>query len=124
MTMAQRKKRYRLYAMGRTRKTEEIAYDTRFYRICAGYILLYLTGRKKPEGTVEVAGADLDRLTDGDRLWLADCNTMILAEAAAKAGVTPEETEKHWASTLDRLELELQKERERMKGGGEHGPAN
>ena len=47
--MAQRKKRYRLYAMGRTRKTEEIAYDTRFYRICAGYILLYLTGRKKPE---------------------------------------------------------------------------
>ena len=50
MTMAQRKKRYRLYAMGRTRKTEEIAYDTRFYRICAGYILLYLTGRKKPEG--------------------------------------------------------------------------
>ena len=102
MTMAQRKKRYRLYAMGRTRKTEEIAYDTRFYRICAGYILLYLTGRKKPEGAVEVAGADLDRLTDGDRLWLADCNTMI----------------------LDRLELELQKERERMKGGGEHGPAN
>ena len=83
MTMAQRKKRYRLYAMGRTRKTEEIAYDTRFYRICAGYILLYLTGRKKPEGTVEVAGADLDR-----------------------------------------LEWELQKERERMKGGGEHGPAN
>lgn len=65
MTMAQRKKRYRLYAMGRTRKTEEIAYDTRFYRICAGYILLYLTGRKKPEGAVEVAGADLDRLTDG-----------------------------------------------------------
>ena len=52
MTMAQRKKRYRLYAMGRTRKTEEIAYDTRFYRICAGYILLYLTGRKKPEGAV------------------------------------------------------------------------
>ena len=124
MTMAQRKKRYRLYAMGRTRKTEEIAYDTRFYRICAGYILLYLTGRKKPEGAVEVAGADLDRLTDGDRLWLADCNTMILAEAAAQAGVTPEEAEKHWVSTLDRLELELQKERERMKGGGENGPAN
>ena len=49
---------------------------------------------------------------------------MILAEAAAQAGVTPEEAEKHWASTLDRLELELQKERERMKGGGEHGPAN
>ena len=112
MTMAQRKKRYRLYAMGRTRKTEEIAYDTRFYRICAGYILLYLTGRKKPEGAVEVAGADPDR------------NTMILAEAAAQAGVTPEETKKQWVSTLDRLEWELQKERERMKGGGEHGPAN
>lgn len=124
MTMAQRKKRYRLYAMGRTRKTEEIAYGTQFYRICAGYILLYLTGRKKPEGAVEVAGADLDRLTDGDRLWLADCNTMILAEAAAQAGVTPEAAEKQWVSTLDRLEWELQKERERMKGGGEHGPAN
>lgn len=124
MTMAQRKKRYRLYAMGRTRKTEEIAYETRFYRICTGYILLYLTGWKKPESAVEVDGADLDRLTDGDRLWLADCNTMILAEAAAQAGVTPEAAEKQWASTLDRLEWELQKERERMKGGGEHGPAN
>ena len=122
--MAQRKKRYRLYAMGRTRKTEEIAYDSRFYRICAGYILLYLTGRKKPEGAVEVAGADLDRLTDGDRLWLADCNSMILAEPTSQSGVKQDEAEKQWASTLERLELELEKERERMKGGGEHGPAN
>ena len=49
---------------------------------------------------------------------------MILAEAAAQADVTPEAAEKQWVSTLDRLEWELQKERERMKGGGEHGPAN
>ena len=122
--MASQKKRYRLYAMERSRETEDIAYGTRFYRICAGYILLYLTGRKKPEGAVEVAGADLDRLTDGDRLWLADCKATILAEAAARVGMTPQETQKRWASTLDRLEQELRAERERMKGGGENGPAN
>lgn len=116
--MAARKKVYRLYAMQRTRKNEEAAYATRFYRICPGYILLYLTGRKRPEGTVEVAGEDLKRLTDGDRLWLTDCNMVILAETAAKSGMTPQETEKRWTTTLDRLERELAAERAKREGSG------
>lgn len=122
--MAVRKNTYRLYAMVWSREAEELAYQHRFHRIGGGYILLYLSGRKKPEGAVEVAGADLDRLTDGDRQWLAECGMELLAEAAVREGVTSREMEKRWKSTLDRLEQELQAERERMKGGGAHGSAN
>ena len=121
MTMAARKKVYRLYAMERTRKNEEAAYAIRFYRISMGYILIYMTGRKRPEGAIEVAGEDLNRLTDGDRLWLTDCNMVILAEAAAKSGMTPQETEKHWTTTLDRLERELAVERAKREGSGTDG---
>lgn len=118
-----KKQKYRLFAMAVTEANVERAAAERFCRICPGYILIYLSGKRRIEGAAEVAGEDLKRLTDADRAWLRESNLAILAEAAEKAGMTARETEKRWNATLDLLEAELRAERKRAEeGAADHGP--
>ena len=108
--MAARK--YRLYAARVTGETVALAEKERFVRITAGYMLLYRTTAPKRMQTVEIKGADLKRLTERDRLWLADCIAAALADGVKKNRAD---------ELLDAWERELEKERSRIDEEAAHG---
>ncbi len=99
---------YKLYAAAVSRETAEKLERERFYRMTAEYVLLYRKAKPRNIPCVEVKGADLRRLTDGDRLWLSDCIAAVLAQAAAqKKNATAQRVNQ----LLDLWEKELEKER-------------
>lgn len=114
--MAARK--YRLYAARVTGETVALAEKERFVRITAGYMLLYRTTAPKKMQTVEIKGADLKRLTERDRLWLADCIAAALADGVKKNRA---DTQKRLNELLDAWERELEKERSRIDKEAAHG---
>ena len=114
--MAARK--YRLYAARVTGETVALAEKERFVRITAGYMLLYRTTAPKKMQTVEIKGADLKRLTERDRLWLADCIATLLGEAA---GRRQETAAQRVNEMLTAWEKELQRTREGMKKEAQDG---
>lgn len=105
---------YKLYAAEVDRETVEKAEKERFSRVTPGYMLLYR--RTKPRGIpcVEVKGADLKRLTESDKLWLADCIAAMLGEAAREKRQTTEQRVNElldaWEEELRRTQAELDKE--------------
>lgn len=99
---------YKLYAAAVSRETAEKLEKERFYRMTAEYALLYRRAKPRNLPCVEVKGADLRRLTEADRLWLADCIAAVLAQAAAKKSST---TAQRVNQLLDLWEQELEKER-------------
>lgn len=116
--MAARK--YRLYAARVTGETVALAEKERFVRITAGYMLLYRTTTPKKMQTVEIKGADLKRLTERDRLWLADCIAAALADGVKKNRA---DTQKRLNELMDAWERELEKERSRIDEEAAHGAA-
>lgn len=99
---------YKLYAAQVSRETAEKLERERFYRMTAEYALLYRKAKPKSIPCVEVKGEDLRRLTEADRLWLADCIATVLAQAAAKKRST---STQRVNQLLDLWEKELEKER-------------
>lgn len=99
---------YKLYAAQVSRETAEKLDRERFYRMTADYVLLYRQAKPRNIPCVEVKGADLRRLTDGDRLWLADCIATVLAQAVAQKHST---SAQRVSQLLDLWEKELEKER-------------
>ena len=95
-----------------------LAEKERFVRITAGYMLLYRTTAPKKMQTVEIKGADLKRLTERDRLWLADCIAAALADGVKKNRA---DTQKRLNELLDAWERELEKERSRIDEEAAHG---
>lgn len=117
---------YKLYAAEVSRETAEKLEKERFYRMTADYALLYRKAKPRDLCCVEVKGADLRRLTEADRLWLADCIAAALAHAAAKRSST---TAQRVNQLLNLWERELEKERtalnrEAQADGGAEKPDN
>lgn len=99
---------YKLYAAAVSRETAEKLEKERFYRMTAEYVLLYRKAKPRNIPCVEVKGADLRRLTEADRLWLADCIAAVLAQAAAqKKNATAQRVNQ----LLDLWEKELEQEK-------------
>lgn len=98
---------YKLYAAAVSRDTAKKLEKERFYRMTAEYALLYRRAKPRDFPCVEVKGADLRRLTEADRLWLADCIAAVLAQAAKKSSTTAQRVNQ----LLDMWEQELEKER-------------
>lgn len=98
---------YKLFAAAVSRETAEKLEKERFYRMTAEYALLYRREKPRNIPCVEVKGADLRRLTEADRLWLADCIATVLAQAAKKSKTTAQRVNQ----LLDLWEKELEKER-------------
>ena len=111
-------KKYKLYAAQVTGETVELAEKERFVRITAGYMLLYRKSAPKNIRAVEIRGADLKRLTERDRLWLADCIAVLLAEGLKN---NRESTQKRLNELLDAWERELAEERSRIDEEAAHG---
>lgn len=116
---------YKLYAAQVSRETAEKLERERFYRMTAEYVLLYRQAKPRNIPCVEVKGADLRRLTDGDRLWLADCIATALAQAAKKNRTSAQRVNQ----LLDLWEKELEKEKadldkEAQADGGAEKPDN
>ena len=111
-------KKYKLYAAQVTSETVELAEKERFVRITAGYMLLYRKAAPKKIRTVELRGADLKRLTGQDRLWLADCIAVLLAESVKKNRA---DTQKRLNELLDAWEREMAEERSRIDEEAAHG---
>lgn len=117
---------YKLYAAAVSRDTAEKLEKERFYRMTADYALLYRRAKPRNLPCVEVKGVDLRRLTEADRLWLADCIATMLTHAAArKSGTTAQRVNQ----LLGLWERELEKERMALNGeeqadGGAEKPDN
>lgn len=110
---------YKLYAAAVSRETAEKLEKERFYRMTADYVLLYRQAKPRHIPCVEVKGADLRRLTDGDRLWLADCIATVLAQAVKKNRTSAQRVSQLldlWEKELDKEKTELDKE-----ARGDHG---
>nr|DAP18003.1 MAG TPA: hypothetical protein [Bacteriophage sp.] len=103
---------YKLYAAEVSRLNVEKAERERFSRVTANYMLLYRRTKPRHIPTVEVKGDDLRRLTESDRLWLADCIATLLGEAAGKR---QDATARRVSEMLTAWEKELQRTREGMK---------
>lgn len=99
---------YKLYAARVSRETAEKLERERFYRMTAEYALLYRKATPRNISCVEVKGEDLRRLTEADRMWLADCIATVLAQAVAKKRST---SAQRVSQLLDLWEKELEKER-------------
>lgn len=114
---------YKLYAAEVNRDTVEKAEKERFSRVTAGYMLLYRRTKPRDIPSIEVKGADLKRLTEGDRLWLADCIATLLGEAARERKQTTAQRVNElldaWEEELRRTQEELDKEAR----GGDDGDA-
>lgn len=103
---------YKLYAAEVSRLNVEKAERERFSRVTANYMLLYRRTKPRHIPAVEVKGEDLRRLTESDRLWLADCIATLLGEAA---GRRQETAAQRVNEMLTAWEKELQRTREGMK---------
>jgi hypothetical protein len=99
---------YKLFAAAVSRETAEKLEKERFYRMTAEYALLYRRAKPRNIPCVEVKGADLRRLTEGDRLWLADCIAAVLAQATTKKRSS---TAQRVSQLLDLWEKELEQEK-------------
>lgn len=116
---------YKLYAAQVSRETAEKLDRERFYRMTADYVLLYRQAKPRNIPCVEVKGADLRRLTDGDRLWLADCIATALAQAAKKSRTSAQRVNQLldlWEKELEKEKAELDKEAQ--ADGGAEKPDN
>lgn len=104
-------KKYKLYAQTITAENVAKAENQRFCRITSEYILIYTCGRK-PYGSVEITNRETKRLTANDRLWLQDCNAVLIMEQTKeKQGEIAADLSKK----MDTLEIELMKEKERLE---------
>lgn len=116
---------YKLYAAQVSRETAEKLDRERFYRMTADYVLLYRQAKPRNIPCVEVKGADLRRLTDGDRLWLADCIATALSQAAKKSRTSAQRVNQLldlWEKELEKEKAELDKEAQ--ADGGAEKPDN
>ena len=109
---------YKLYAAEMNRENVEKAEKERFYRVTVGYMLLYRKTKPRNILAVEVKGKDLRRLTEIDRLWLADCMATLLGEAAGKR---QDATARRVNEMLTAWEKELQKTREGLEKEAQDG---
>lgn len=109
---------YKLYAAEMNRENVEKAEKERFSRVTANYMLLYRRTKPRHIPAVEVKGNDLRRLTESDRLWLADCIATLLGEAA---GRRQETAAQRVNEMLTAWEKELQKTREGMEKEAQDG---
>lgn len=104
-------KKYKLYAQTITAENVAKAENQRFCRITSEYILIYTCGRK-PYGSVEITTRETKRLTANDRLWLQDCNAVLIVER------TKEKQDEIAAGLSEKLELfetELKREKEKLE---------
>lgn len=111
---------HKLYAARVTPETVRKAEKERFARITSAYMLLYRRTKPRDIPTVEIKGQDLHRLTQEDRLWLADCLAVQMAEQVRKH---TEDTRKRLNGLLDAWERELAKEQARIDGEADDGTA-
>ena len=109
---------YKLYAAEVSRLNVEKAERERFFRVTVNYMLLYRRTKPRHIPSVEVKGDDLRRLTESDRLWLADCIATLLGEAA---GRRQETAAQRVNEMLTAWEKELQKTREGLKKEAQDG---
>ena len=109
---------YKLYAAEVSRLNVEKAERERFSRVTATYMLLYRRTKPRHIPAVEVKGNDLRRLTESDRLWLADCIATLLGEAA---GRRQETVAQRVNEMLTAWEKELQKTREGLEKEAQDG---
>jgi hypothetical protein len=105
---------YKLYAAEVSRLNVEKAERERFSRVTANYMLLYRRAKPRHIPAVEVKGEDLRRLTESDRLWLADCIATLLGEAAGRRQETAAQRVNEmltaWEKELQRTRKGLEKE--------------
>ena len=109
---------YKLYAAEVSRLNVEKAERERFSRVTANYMLLYRRTKPRHIPAVEVKGNDLRRLTESDRLWLADCIATLLGEAA---GRRQETVAQRVNEMLTAWEKELQKTRKGLEKEAQDG---
>ena len=109
---------YKLYAAQVSRLNVEKAERERFSRVTAKYMLLYRRTKPRHIPAEEVKGDNLRRLTESDRLWLADCIATLLGEAA---GRRQETAAQRVNEMLTAWEKELQKTREGLKKEAQDG---
>ena len=106
---------YRLYALTITQESVEIAMMERFSRIAPGYILIY-TADKQPEGSIEINGEDVKRLTKADSDWIMICAATLLRERMEQ---NQTQSMENLSRMVDQLSAALAAEREKIKTGGE-----
>ena len=109
---------YKLYAAEVSRLNVEKAERERFSRVTANYMLLYRRTKPRHIPAVEVKGDDLRRLTESDRLWLADCIATLLGQAA---GRRQETVAQRVNEMLTAWEKELQKTRKGLEKEAQDG---
>lgn len=99
---------YRLYGMKPT--VENISKAKGYYRATPGYLLVYTAGRK-PAKSIPVSA---EQLSPDDKTWLRTCNLEIIREAVEKSP----DIQQRMRDFLGRLEIELEKEREKVGESG------
>ena len=107
-----RKKKYRLFALRPDESGVKCATESEFSRITPKYVLIYKSGRK-PENSVNIKSADLDRLTLADEQWLFESNLKIIAKEARKKRP---ETEAKLNAMVESLQKALEEERKKEEG--------
>lgn len=109
---------YRLYVLAVTQETIEHAVGERFSRVTPAYVLIY-TADAAPEGSVEVSGEDVKRLSKDDEAWLMSCAGRLLMDRLAKED---SRAVQKFSDMVDSLERALAEERRKL--GMEEGKAS
>lgn len=115
------KHEYKLYALPADEAAIKYAASFRFYRICAGYALIYKKSTDPvdiiPENmlfskkSVEITPDRVAYLTQGDIEWLTQCIYIVLLEEAKR---NEKQIIEKASQRLEQLEQALQAEHDRL----------
>lgn len=115
--MDNEKMKYQLYAMPYSPEAVSDAVNHRFNRINGKYILIYECNKSvyvPTTGYHIIEQNEVDCLSEAEKLWLIECNTILIAEESEK---NADQILQSFAEKLQRLEEELKKESEGLGNG-------
>ena len=115
--MPDEKKKYQLYAIPYSKRAVEYAINHRFNRINGKYILVYESNESvyvPTTGYHIIEQNEVDYLSEAEKLWLIECNTILIAEETQK---NADQILQSFGEKLQRLEEELKKEAEGLENG-------
>lgn len=115
--MNDKKKKYQLFAFPLKQETIEEATKHRFNRINNKYVLVYEVHDKvyaKNNAYHIISEKEIGCLTEAEKLWLIECNTILIAEESNRKS---DDIMKSFGEKLNRLEEELKREAESLENG-------
>lgn len=104
---------FRLFALKSTAQTLKEAENERFARATQSYTLVF-TEKESMPNAAEITTEHINRLTEADKRWLADCFSVLFYEDMKK---DEKRLSQKMGEQIEVLEEELKKQRDKLNEG-------